>query len=37
VKIGQTVAEISLFLISKMASAAMLDFQKFEILTVSHL
>jgi len=35
-KIGQTVAEISRFLvIFKMAAATILDFQKFEILSKS--
>jgi len=38
VKIGQTVADISLFfVILKMAAAANLDFQKFKILTVNAL
>jgi len=34
VKIGQTVEEIAIFEIFKMAAAAMLVFEKFEILTV---
>jgi len=33
VKIGQTVADIAIFVIFKMAAAAILNFQKFEILT----
>jgi len=38
IKIGQTVTEISRFLsFFKMAAAAILDFQKFEILTVDPL
>jgi len=37
-KIGQTVTEISrFFVIFKTAAAAILDFQKFEILTVAPL
>jgi len=34
VKIGQTIVEIAIFVIFNMAAAAMLNFQKFEILTV---
>jgi len=33
VKIGQTVADIAVFMIFKMAAALVLDFLKFEILT----
>jgi len=34
-KVGQSVAEIPRDFIFKMAAVAILDFQKFEILTVS--
>jgi len=34
VKIGQTVEEIAIFVIFKIAAAAILVFEKFEILTI---
>jgi len=37
VQIGETVADIAIFVIFKMAAAAILDFQKVEILSVGPL
>jgi len=37
VEIGQTIAEITIFVIFKRAAAAVLDFPEFKILTIGPL